>query len=90
MHKINSGFCNDTHPSKFEEAGCAVCGQLVVITKLITLTDVKCSLDPLVRVGVTHLPWNSVNDPIREIDGPIRDANCKCVCHECISFLEKK
>jgi hypothetical protein len=31
MHKIISGFCNDTHPSKFEEAGCAVCGQLVVI-----------------------------------------------------------
>ena len=64
--------------------------KLVVITKLITLTNVKCSLDPLVRVRVTHLPWNSVNDPIREIDGPIRDANCKCVCHECISFLEKK
>ena len=34
MHKIITGFCNDTHPSKFEEAGCAVCGQLVVMTKL--------------------------------------------------------
>ena len=34
MHKIISGFCNDTHPGKFEEAGCAVCGQLVVLTKL--------------------------------------------------------
>ena len=90
MHKIISGFCNDTHPSKFEEAGCAVCGQLVVITKLITLTNVKCSFDPLVRVGVTRLPRNSANDPIREIDGPIIDANCKHVCHECVSFLEKK
>ena len=90
MHKIISGFCNDTHPSKFEEAGCAVCGQLVVMTKLIKLTDIKCSLEPLVRIGVTHLPRNSVDDPIKGIDGPIIDANCKHVCHECISFLEKK
>jgi Helitron helicase-like domain at N-terminus/PIF1-like helicase len=90
MHKIISGFCNDTHPCKFEEAGCAVCGQLVVMTKLIKLSDVKCSLDPLVHVGVTRLPRKSVDDPIKEIEGPIIDANCKHVCLECVSFLEKK
>ena len=90
MHKIINGFCNDTQPSKFEEAGCAVCGQLVAMTKLIKLTDVKCSLDPLVRIGVTRLPRNSVDDPIKEIEGPIMDANCKHVCHECVGFLEKK
>jgi len=90
MHKIISGFCNDTHPSKFEEAGCAVCGQLVVMTKLIKMADVKCSLDPLVRIGVTRLPRNSVDDPIKEMDGPIVDASCKHMCHECLSFLEKK
>ena len=73
MHKIISGFCNDTHPGKFEEAGCAVCGQLVIMTKLIKLTDVKCSLDPLVRFGVTQLPRKSMDDPIKEIDGPIVD-----------------
>ena len=90
MHKIISGFCNDTHPSKFEETGCAVCGQLVVMSKLIKLTDVKCSLDPLVRIGVTRVPRNSMDDPIKEINGPIIDENCKHVCLECISFLEKK
>ena len=90
MHKIITGFCNDTHPSKFEETGCAVCGQLVVMSKLIKLTEVKCSLDPLVRIGVTRLPRNSMNDPIKEIDGPIIDASCTHVCQECISFLEKK
>ena len=90
MHKIMSGFCKDTHPSKFEEAGCAVCGQLVVMTKLIKLTDVKCSFDPLVRIGVTRLPQNSVDDPIKEMDGPIIDANCKHVCYECNHFLERK
>ena len=90
MQRIISGFCGDTHPSKFEEAGCAVCSQLVVMTKLIKLTDVKCSLDPLVHIGVTRLPHNSADDPIKEIDGPIIDTNCKHICHECIGFLEKK
>ena len=90
MHKIITGFCNDTHPSKFEEAGCAVCGQLVEMTKLKKMTDVKCSLDPLVRIGVTRLPRNSIEDPIKEIEGPIIDENCKHICHECVSFLEKK
>ena len=31
-----------------------------------------------------------MDDPIKEIDGPIIDANCKHVCHECVGFLEKK
>ena len=34
MQKIITGFCNDTHPVKLEEAGCAVCGQLVNISNL--------------------------------------------------------
>ena len=90
MHKIISGFCNDTHPSKFEEAGCAVCGQLVVMMELVKLTDVKISLDPLVHIGVTCLPRKSIDDPIKEMDGPILDKNCKHVCHRCVSFLKKK
>ena len=90
MHKIISGFCNDTHPSKIEEAGCAICGQLVILSNLIKLKDVKCSLDPLVRVGVTRLPRKSADDPIEEIQGPIINKNCKHACQECISYLEKK
>jgi len=90
MHKIISGFCNDTHFSKFEEAGCAVCGRLVVISKLIKLSDIKCSLDPLVRTGVTRLPQNSTDNTIKEISGPIIDTNCKHACYECVTFLEKK
>ena len=89
MHKIISGFCDDTHPSKFEEAGCAVCGQLVIMTNLIKLNDIKCSLNPLVRVGVTRLPRKSADNPIKEIQGPIVDMNCKHVCRECIGYLEK-
>jgi hypothetical protein len=90
MHKIISGFCDDTHPSNFEEAGCAVCGQLVNISKLMKLTDIKCSMDPLVRVGVTCLARKSADNPIEEIQGPIIDRNCKHACQECISYLKKK
>ena len=90
MHKIITGFCNDTHPSKFEEAGCAICGQLVVMSDLIELANVKCSLDPLVRVGVTRLPRKSAEDPIEEIQGPILDKNCKHACRTCISYIENK
>ena len=57
MHKIITGFCNDIHPSKFEEAGCAVCGQLVVMTKLIKLTEVKCSGDATYGFGQWTLGW---------------------------------
>jgi Pyruvate/2-oxoacid:ferredoxin oxidoreductase delta subunit len=89
MHKIISGFCDDTLPSKFEEAGCAICGQLVIMPNLIKLIDIKCSLDPLVRVGVTRLPRKSAYDPIEEFKGPIIDTNCKHACHECISYLKK-
>ena len=89
MHKIISGFCNDTHPTKFEETGCAVCGRLVIMSNIIKLIDIKCSLDPLVHVGVTHLPRKSADDPIEEIQDPIIDMNCKHACQECISYLEK-
>ena len=53
---------------------------------------VLCVLCPLVRPPIAHqcLPQNSVDDPIKEIDGPIIDEKCKHVCHECIKFLEKK
>ena len=90
MHKIISRFCDDTHPSKFKEAGCAVCGQLVIMSKLIKLTDIKCSLDPLAQVRITHLAQKSLDDLIKEIQGPIIDTNCKHTCQECISYLEKK
>ena len=90
MHKIISDFCSNIHSNKFEEAGCAVCGQLVLTSKLTKLSNIKCSLDLLVRIGVTRLPRNSANEQIKENGGPIIDTNCKHVCNECVAFLEKK
>jgi hypothetical protein len=47
LHKIITGFCNDTHPSQFEEVECAVCGQLTLKNNILLLKDVECSLEPL-------------------------------------------
>lgn len=55
LQKIITGFCEDTHPSCFEESGCAVCGRLTIKKQLIALKDVQCSLEPLVRWGVTSI-----------------------------------
>ncbi|KAF8238226.1 hypothetical protein L208DRAFT_1175095, partial [Tricholoma matsutake] len=41
LHKIITGFCNDTHPSQFKEVGCAVCGQLTLKKNIIPLKDVQ-------------------------------------------------
>jgi hypothetical protein len=35
IHKIISGFCEDTLPSKFLESGCAVCGQLTKLSDML-------------------------------------------------------
>lgn len=40
LHKIITGFCNDTHPSQFEESGCAVCGRLTPMKNLVLLKDI--------------------------------------------------
>src|SRR5882762_6591568 len=47
LRKIINGFCKDTHPSKFQEAGCAVCGLLTPLNNLLAMNTVTCSLDPL-------------------------------------------
>ena len=54
------------------------------------LIDVKVFLDPLVQVGVICLPRDSVYDPIKEIDGPIIDTNCKHSVVNVLAFWEKK
>jgi hypothetical protein len=55
VHKIIGGFCDDTHPSKFLEAGCAVCGQLKKISDMLERCNVSCSFEPLIREGVTRI-----------------------------------
>ena len=50
--KIISDFCAATQPSKFEEAGCAVCGSLALKTELFDLSWLNINLSVLNTVGL--------------------------------------
>lgn len=51
--KIVSDFCKDLEPSHFEEAGCAVCGQLSLKHDLVHLKIMKNFLHILEEPDVT-------------------------------------
>lgn len=89
IHDVATGFCKSMAPSKFVEGGCAVCGQLVLLTDLIHLTDTECDLNILIREGsgVTHKERLTDNDPIEEINGPIIDDQCSAICSDCNNSL---
>ena len=53
QHKIVSEFCKSLTPDALEEAGCAVCGQLVPVSELTRLKAVKNLLHILHASGVT-------------------------------------
>jgi hypothetical protein len=50
--KIISGFCAATHPSKFEEAGCSVCGALTLQTEILDLSLLNINLSVLNTAGL--------------------------------------
>jgi hypothetical protein len=52
-HKIISDFCENLTPDALEEAGCAICGQLVPVTQLTRLKAVKNIHHMLHASGVT-------------------------------------
>jgi hypothetical protein len=89
LQKIITGFCEDTHPSCFEESGCAVCGRLTIKKQLIALKDVQCSLEPLVRWGVTSIERTCETQEHKEVMGPILDTDCSSMCTSCHTFLKK-
>jgi len=50
--KIVKDFCNATEPSKFEEAGCAVCDALILQTELSDLRSLNIDLSVLNASGL--------------------------------------
>ena len=89
IHKIISGFCEDTHPSKLIESGCAVCGQLTKLSDMLKRSDTSNNLEPLIREGVSRIERKSEHDEIHEISGPVIDDDCKYLCKTCNKSLEK-
>jgi hypothetical protein len=91
MHTVATGFCKATAPSKFVESGCAVCGQLTVMSDLIKIKDAECDFNILERngAGVTRKERFSENDPVEEMDGPVIDHQCTSICNICNTSLMK-
>lgn len=84
---IISDFCKDLDPLHFEEAGCAVCGQLVPKHDLVHLKTVKNFLNVLEEPGVMHEAWQEPTDKIHEYYGPVIDHSCNMVCITCWQSL---
>ena len=87
-HKIISDFCESLTPDALEEAGCAVCGQLVPVTQLTRLKAVKNLLHMLHASGVTRLERSLSAQPIWEINGPVLDYTCNRICNNCQQNLQ--
>ena len=68
--KIVSGFCADTSPEVFEEAGCAVCGKLTPVCEMEQISDVE-NINLLKVDGVTRKARCKSSDPVRELRGPV-------------------
>ncbi|KAF8224633.1 hypothetical protein L208DRAFT_1310194, partial [Tricholoma matsutake] len=86
-HKIVSGFCEDSSPSTIEEAGCALCGQLIPLSQLSRLKGVKILLHVLHASGVTRIERSNATQPIHEFKGPVLDYSCNHVCDNCQQHL---
>ena len=82
-HLVISGFCDESMPEKFEEAGCAVCGLLNPLKNLTRLKSVKGFLHILESPGTTRVERKSSNEKIREYKGPVLDYNCDKICDNC-------
>lgn len=83
ISEIIHGFCQDTQPDAFEEAGCGVCGQLNLLSDLKSLSETNANMNLLVGEGFTRCPRTTIKDPIKEVDGPMVDPSCQFICTPC-------
>ncbi|KAF8181500.1 hypothetical protein BJ912DRAFT_854688, partial [Pholiota molesta] len=87
IENIINGFCKDSDSTSFEEAGCAVCGQLCPLSALVLLSEFCHSLDILAVPDVTRRERHSAKDAIKGIEGPVLDTCCKHICPPCSSSI---
>ena len=65
------------HHQNLQKKCCAVCGELVICSDLIHISNLDSNLNHLTAdgYGFTHLERKVPSDPISELDGPIVDQN---------------
>ncbi|KAF8798442.1 hypothetical protein BYT27DRAFT_7123602, partial [Phlegmacium glaucopus] len=88
-HTILSSACNKMLPKNFEEAGCAVCGELKPLRNMSRLKTIKNLLHVLSSSGVTRIEQKEEGSPAREYTGPVLDYSCSHVCDNCRSTIRK-
>ncbi|KAF8218502.1 hypothetical protein L208DRAFT_1150409, partial [Tricholoma matsutake] len=88
-HEIISHFCANSLAAALEEAGCAVCGQLVPVSQLSKLKAVKNLLHVLHASGITRVEWSTASQSVHRFSGPILDYHCNHICDNCRQCLQK-
>ncbi|KAJ3885278.1 hypothetical protein GG344DRAFT_59480 [Lentinula edodes] len=88
MALVIDKWCKSSSPVNFEEAGCAVCGQLTLCTDLSALKNMKNYLHVLEAQSVTRAFRSSPDELISEIEGPVLDKSAgDNICNNCRSSL---
>ena len=88
-HTVVSNFCADTMPRVFQEAGCAVCGELVPLSNLSRLKSVRGILGILQTTGITRIERKNSTERIREYQEPVLDYRCDRICDTCRACIRK-
>ncbi|KAF8238505.1 hypothetical protein L208DRAFT_1032774, partial [Tricholoma matsutake] len=86
-HSVITGFREDTSPSVFQEASCAVCGQLTQHRHLSKPNKIKKPLHVLHAEGATRREQTCLKDTIQDIPGPVLDSQCDNICDGCCKAL---
>jgi hypothetical protein len=81
-HKAITSACKKFDPKFFEEAGCAVCGQLVPLSSLTRLSAVKNFLHVLEAPGASRQERQKKSDKICDYPYAI-DHSCRHICNTC-------
>ena len=90
--KIIHDFYDATSPLQFQEAGCAICGGLVLCSDLVLLDNLDLKLDHLTAIGLgyTRMERKVSSDPICELNGPIIDHDCRYICKSCKETVKRR
>ena len=89
IESIIKGFCNDTTPDKFIEAGCAVCGKLSPINDMVLLDEMSYDLSVISPGDIGRCERLHESESVIPLKGPILAEGCDHVCQTCQCFLKK-
>ncbi len=89
MHTVLTAACSRFEKGTFDEAGCAVCGQLCQKRMLSPIRHVAKLLHILQASGISRLPRRYESDPIREIEGPVVVEGGEFICSDCRGCIRR-